>query len=112
MQRPTPTPTQPLPIPTRPNQHLHVDLWGPHKDSDVNKKWVCVITDALTRLVQLTVIDDKSAHLAAKAMLDWVTGKDIPEEIVMDQGKEFCNEFVKDLGERLKVRHTTTTPYH
>jgi hypothetical protein len=111
-QRPTNTPTQPLPIPTRPNQRLHADLWGPHKDSDGNKKWVCVITDALTRLVQLTVIDDKSAHSAAKAMLDWVTGKGIPEEIVTDQGKEFCNELVKDLWERLKVRHTTTTPYH
>jgi transposase InsO family protein len=45
-------------------------------------------------------------------MLDWVTSKGIPEEIVTDQGKEFCNDLVKDLWQRLKVRHKTTTPYH
>jgi hypothetical protein len=35
-------------IPIRPNQRLHADFWGAHKDSNSNNKWVCVITDALT----------------------------------------------------------------
>jgi len=107
-----PTAVTPLRIPTRPNERIHVDLWGPHKDDTGQKKWVCVLTDALTKIVQLHVMTDKSAHTTAEALLRWCTTYGIPEEVVTDQGKEFCNELVKDLWDRLKVDHHTTTPYH
>jgi len=107
-----PTDVTPLRVPTRPNERIHVDLWGPHKDETGAKKWVCVLTDALTKIVQLRVMQDKSAHTTAEALLEWCTTYGIPEEVVTDQGKEFCNELVRDLWDRLKVDHHTTTPYH
>ena len=42
-----------LRVPTRPNEQIFADLWGPHKDKDGNSKWVCIITDGLTKLVYL-----------------------------------------------------------
>jgi hypothetical protein len=42
----------------------------------------------------------------------WLCRHGLPLEIVSDQGKEFCNEVVEDLLKRLKVKKTTTTPYH
>ncbi len=36
----------------------------------------------------------------------------MPEEIITNQGKEFCNDVVKSIWDKLKVRHVTTTLYH
>jgi hypothetical protein len=44
--------------------------------------------------------------------LDWCVTYGIPEEVVSDNGKEFCNATVKELWDRLKIKHRTTTPYH
>ena len=105
-------PIKPLQVPTRPNQRIHADLWGPHKTTDGIKKYVCVITDALTKIVRLTVIPDKTAHCVADSLLDWCVIYGVPEEVVTDNGGEFKNEVVQGLWDRLRVRHKTTTPYH
>ena len=105
-------PIMPLPVPQRPNQRIHVDLWGPHKDEAGAAKYVCVMTDALTGLVKLKLLDNKAATSVAEAILEWCAEKGLPEEVVTDQGKEFCNEVVKDIWNRLKIKHVTTTPYH
>jgi len=105
-------PVKPIRIPTRPNQRIHTDLWGPHKIEDGQKRYVCVTTDALTKVVRLKVIEDKSAHSVSEALLDWCVTYGIPEEVVSDNGKEFCNQTVQQLWDKLKIKHNTTTPYH
>jgi transposase InsO family protein len=107
-----PAAIRPLPVPRRPNQRVHADLWGPHKDTNGNKKWVCVITDAFSKLVSLYIQDAKDATSTAASLLDWCKHYGIPELVVTDQGLEFCNNTVKELWELLKVRHGTTSPYH
>jgi hypothetical protein len=34
------------------------------------------------------------------------------EELVTDQGREYCNELEKLMWTALKIRHNVTTPYH
>jgi hypothetical protein len=34
---------------------VNADLLGPHKDTNGNKKWVCIITDAFSKLVSLYI---------------------------------------------------------
>jgi len=70
------------------------------------------MTDALTKLVNLEILYDKTATSVGGALLNWCTTYGVPEEVVTDQGKEFCNSSIKDLWDRLKVKHQTTTPYH
>jgi len=44
-----PTPLQPLPTVDQPNQHIHIDLFGPLKTSSEGNKMVLVMTDAFTK---------------------------------------------------------------
>ena len=50
----------PLPIPTKPNQRVHVDLYGPLKSSGNNKHVLCM-TDAFYKIAVVVPIPDKEA---------------------------------------------------
>jgi len=60
--RPQPTLLSPLPQCTAPNQRVHVDLFGPLKTSGRGKKMVLCMTDAFTKYVKLTALEDKGAE--------------------------------------------------
>ena len=101
------------PQPTRPNQRVHVDLFGSLVGEDGCKKMILVATDAFTKIVRLSIIRDKTAEtVAAAIMRDWIFIYGVPSLIFSDGGKEFCNELQNTLWKKLGVLHGTTTPYH
>ncbi len=90
-----------------------MDLFGPLKTSENWKKFIMCITDAFSKFAQLFAISDKCAETIAIALFTrWLCRHSLPLEIVSDQGKEFCNGIVDKLPTLLKVKRTTTTPYH
>jgi transposase InsO family protein len=90
-----------------------MDLFGPLKTSESGKKYIMCITYAVLKFAELIALPDKQAPTVAEALFSrWFCRHGLPLEIVSDQGKEFCNEVVGDLLKRLKVKKTTTTPYH
>ena len=108
-----PPPLQPLPETTRPNQRVHIDLFGSLKSSTNKNHFVLVITDAFTKFTRLVPIPDKAASTVTQALLDhfiYIFG--VPERIISDQGNEFCSQFQKLLWESLDIQHDVTTPYH
>ena len=107
------SPLQPLPQPRRPNERVHIDLWGPNKTSDNNNTFVLVMTDAFTKIVRLAAIPDKSATTVAKAILDgWIYIYGVPKTILTDNGLEFCNQLNEALWNSLGIEHKRTTPFH
>ena len=103
---------KPLPLPCRPNQRVHIDLFGPLKTSKAGNKFVLVYTDAFSRMTRLVAIKDKSALTVAAAILDLIYAQGVPDQIHSDQGREFCNEMMSAIYDSLHINHTTTTPYH
>lgn len=102
-----------LPQTKRPNERVHIDLFGSLLAEDGTKKFVLVATDAFTKIVRLSVIKDKSAESVAAALLtDWIYLYGVPKTIFSDMGLEFCNDLQKRLWTQLGVQHGTTTPYH
>jgi transposase InsO family protein len=90
-----------------------MDLFGPIKASDKQARYVVVMTDAFSKLVQLRAVKSKEASEVAKAFLEgWCYTYGIPKTIVTDQGKEFCNDFTRALLTGLQIEHEATTPYH
>ena len=67
---------KPIPLAAMPNHRMHVDLFWPLKVTEGSKKYVCVITDAFTKYVELSAIPDKTAKTV---------------------GKEFANELLNSL---------------
>ena len=68
---------KPLPQPGAPNHCIHI----------------LVITDSFTKYVELVAIQSKEAKCVADALMDvWFTRYSTPNEVVSDNGKEFCNK--------------------
>ena len=76
-------PTRPIPAPAGPNNRIHADLFGPlaTPGGKGRSKYVLVITDAFTKLVQLSIIPDKEATTVATAILHgWIYTYGVPLE--------------------------------
>ena len=105
-------PLQPLPQTTRPNERVHIDLFGGLKTSEKKNNFVLVITDSFSKMVKLVAIRDKNPTTVAQALLDnYIFVHGVPKLIFSDQGLEWCNEFSRALWDLLNIEHKTTTPY-
>ena len=60
----------------------------------------------------MVAIDNKEAETVAKHIFErWICRFGTPLEFVSDNGREFCNQFTKELFKLLQIKHTTTSPY-
>ena len=107
-----PVPLRPLEVASRPNQLMHVDLFGPIKSSTSGNAYLCCMTDSFTKYTVLVPIPSKDATTVARAILEhWIYKFSIMEMICSDKGKEFDCEILKDLCKLLKVDKLTTSGY-
>jgi hypothetical protein len=71
-----------------------------------------VITDAFTKFATEVALPGKEAMHVAPALLAHFYTFGIPQQLVTDQGREYCNELEKLMCTASKIRHDVTTPYH
>ena len=112
-KKPPPATLIPLPITSRPNERVHIDLFGELKTSHEGNKFICVITDSFSKYTELVAIPNKSAESVAKALFErWIIRFSAPECLVSDNGKEFANAVVDELLKLWGIKGKKTTPYH
>ena len=76
-------------------------------------KNVLVIVDHFTRYTRAYVTKDQKASTAAKTLYKgFILMFGAPERILMDQGKAFTSEVVKQLCSWFGISQLTTTAYH
>ena len=102
-------PAQQWPICEDKFQRVYMDLVGPA--SPCGQKFICVMTDSLTRYVFTQALPDKSALSVANAFHEFVKLFECPRELVSDQGKEFLNEIMQELITFYNVSHTPAKTY-
>lgn len=106
-------PIRPNALVSEPNQRIHVDLFGPIKNSNSGNKYVLVMTDAFTKYLETVAIPDKEALTVASALYNkWICRFGIPDLIASDGGKEFVNKMSDELYSLLNIRRLTTSAYH
>ena len=109
---PTRSPGQSLPRPTKPNETVHVDLFGPLVDEENKKNFVLVITDSFSKFVKLVPLPDKSAVTVARAIRDqWIHTFGVMKNLISDSGLEFANSLQEAICDLLKIDHKRTSPY-
>ena len=100
-------------VPDRPNQRIHIDLFGPLKTSAQGNKYVMVITDAFSKYTTAKAISNKDANTVAETLFtEWICKFSCPKTIVSDNGKEFVNTVMKHLLTRLGIQHSKTSVGH
>ena len=106
-------PLESMELCTQPNERVHIDLFGPLKTSEGGNKFVMVMTDAFTKLVELAAIENKTAETVARAFFErYICRFTAPRFVMTDQGKEFCNEVLELVCELWGIKKNRTSPFH
>ena len=108
-----PAPIQKYPDVGRRFQRVHLDLIGPLPVSNGGYRYIMSVVDAFTRYAIAAPISSKEAREVARCWVTHVIAKHgSPEQVVSDNGSEFLNQIFQEVNKMLRVKHTTTTPYH
>lgn len=68
-------------------------------------RYVAVLTDYLTKWVEAEGIPDKSAQSVMSVFIKFVCAHGVPNILITDQGREFCNEINDAFCERMGIEH-------
>ena len=102
---------------SEPMDLIHIDLLG--LETTMNTK-VCptvakilVIMDHFSRHMQAYKVEDKRAVTIAKCLYDnYFRHYGFPRRLISDQGKEFCNNILKEMCYYLNIKKICMMPYH
>ena len=102
---------------TAPLQLVHFDFTSFEMATDLNElpkvKHVLLIVDHFMRYTRPYVTKDQKALTAPKTLYEaFISIFGAPKRILMDQGKAFTNEVVRQLCSQFRISQLTTTAYH
>ena len=99
--------------PAYPFEKLMVDFVGPIPKSSKGNQWILTVKDAFSKWVEAFPMRKATTDKAVEEITKNVMCRfGVPERIHSDCGAQFTSNFWKELGEKLGIRMTTTTPYH
>ena len=96
---------------SKPGEVLHMDFMQVCNRADSDLRYILVLKDDLSHLVELVPTARTDAESVIETCMKWFSRMGIPEVIVTDQGAHFRNVLVGDLEHHMGVRHHFTLPY-
>ena len=106
-------PLRQYPDVSAPFQRVHMDIVGPLGTSTNGYKYILTVIDVMTRFLITAPLRTKEAGEVAEAFfIRVVCAHGVPKTVVTDQGREFVNQILSGVAEKLQMSHLTTTPYH
>ena len=94
-----------------PMERLNIDTMGPFKADTNGNTQIIVIIDTFSRWVELYPRKDTTAAAAADALMEHYGTFGAAAEIVSDNGSQYANHVLEELGLLVGNRHTFTTAY-
>ncbi|MEG0619293.1 MAG: reverse transcriptase domain-containing protein [Bacilli bacterium] len=96
-----------------PFSRIHMDVIGPLPKTEKGNKYIVIAIDSTTRWPEAKAIKKKTAHEISKFIYEKVyLIHGAPEEIITDQGKEFMNETVSLLCQKINSKKSKTSAYN
>jgi len=94
-----------------PQEKLQVDSIGPLPPDEEGNCHIIVVVDTFTRFVELYPTKDTTAKSAAKALLQHSGRYGVASTITTDNGPQYANEAIKELGLLIGTQHNFTLTY-
>jgi hypothetical protein len=91
--------------------HLGVDSIGPLDPDEDGNQHILVIQCSFTRYVELTPLKSVDAKTAARVLFQHFCKYGAPMSIRSDNGKQFCNDILRELFKMVGTAHVRTTAY-
>ena len=94
-------------------QEVFIDLIGPLPVTPENMKYALTVEDGFTRHASIYPIPNKSAPTVARTLVEkYLTVHGIPAVVKSDNGREFVNNLMREVGDRLQLTLKTTPVYN
>ncbi len=91
---------------------ISIDLIGPIVESKRGNKYICTITEYVTKNAFARPIKNKTAESVAEVLWQYISIYGPPRTLLSDQGTEFVNHVVRQLTLMCGINHRVTSPYH
>ena len=86
---------------------------GPFLTSISGNKYILFMTEYLTCWCEATALPDVTINLVAQALLHKVIfPHGCPQQLLSDQGSQFCSEVLQVFNHSLGIKQVFTSPYH
>jgi hypothetical protein len=100
-------PMHPMVWPEKSWQRVHIDYAGPFKG---NMFLVCI--DAHSKWPEVVKTNDTSSRGTIKKLMEIFSRWGLPEQLVSDNGPQFCSEEFKQFLKANGIKHVRSSPYH
>jgi transposase InsO family protein len=95
----------------RPMSRINIDSIGPLPPDEYGNAYILVMIDCFSRFVELYPIKAVDANKTVPCLVDFVCRYGMPNYILSDKGKQFCNETIKGTLAALGVKHIQAMAY-
>jgi transposase InsO family protein len=95
----------------RPMSRINIDSIGPLPSDQYGNTYILVMIDCFSRFVELYPIKAVDAIKTVPCLVDFVCRYGMPNYILSDRGKQFCNETIKGTLAALGVKHIQAMAY-
>jgi transposase InsO family protein len=93
-------------------QRIAMDTIGPiTPGSNEGHRYILTITDMRSRFAQTYALQDKTATTVANCLQSFILAFGFPQEVLSDNGTEFCNSVIQTLLFQLDINRCLTSPY-
>ena len=93
-------------------ERIGIDTMGPLRESHRGCRYILVAIDYLTKYVMMKAVKSKTAEEVAKFIYeDIILIHGPPHTILSDNGREYKNEILNKLCDRMKINRKYSTPY-
>lgn len=107
---------EPMVITTTANrafEKIFLDIVGPLPRSNNGNNFILTLQDDLTKFAWAVPMENHEANTVAHHFVtQFVCLHGIPQSLMTDCGTEFLSKIFKEVCRLLKIRQTSTTPYH
>ena len=98
---------------TRPLESLAIDILGPFPKTKTGKRFLLVITDCFSKLMQVVALRTITAYTVAVAFCEaWVFKYGVPRTLLSDNGPQFIAKFFHSTCLVLGITNLYTSAYH
>lgn len=110
------TAREPMTITTtasRPFEKIYMDIVGPLTKSYNGNVFILTLQDDLSKFAWAAPMPNHEANTVAKFFVtQFVCLHGLPQSLVTDCGTEFLSKVFKEVCQLLKIKQTSTSPYH
>ncbi len=110
--RPSRAPAVERPVLTEPFESVAVDLVGPLPKGKGGCRFLLTYVCMATRWPEAVPLRSITARSVAEGLWSIFSRTAIPEQLLSDQGAQFCGRVIKQLCDLLGVEKLRTSPYH